>query len=26
VDFALMADDDPLRAWLAAQHPALTAY
>ena len=26
VDFALMADDDPLRAWLAAQHPAMTAF
>jgi predicted cupin superfamily sugar epimerase len=26
VDFALMADDDPLRAWLAAQHPTMTAF
>ena len=26
VDFALMSDDDPLRAWLAAQHPSLSAF
>ena len=25
-DFALMAADDPLRAWIARRHPALAAY
>jgi uncharacterized protein len=25
-DFALMAADDPLRAWLTRHHPALAAY
>jgi uncharacterized protein len=25
-DFALMADDDPLRAWLADHHPDLSAF
>jgi uncharacterized protein len=25
-DFALMADDDPLRSWIAHHHPALAAF